>query len=275
MGTKESESGRERTKRLAAETRGWGTAMGSDGACVAPAAGGVLLGVHEEAVQPLGCAATRAAVAGEAVSLGRAGGSYAPVRAREGAVRRWRHAGLGHAACAAGAAVVLCCCAAVLFAGAGSGAKAGATGGVSLAVVGGNDRGRAGQLTGKALADVKQMYAQNPELVKEFALLTGSSGQRLLSQVAGTHTPAQPKTFRGPSLHTLDTYMQQLSTLTSQEMTEAQVRRNVGTVPSTAEEATRLNTWGNLDTVDVNKRTAWMLVKDLSQDWDKSSNLIS
>ena len=176
----------------------------------------------------------------------------------------------GVAAAAVAAAAVALCCAAVMLAGAGS--EAGGRR-VSLDAV----RGRAGAaLGGKALADVRQMYEQNPAAFKEFVTLTGSRGQALLSQVVGPAKPAPPRVFKGPSLHTLDAYMHQLSALTSQAKreTEEQVRDWQGgaAVPATAEEATRLGAWKAFATADVNKRTAWMMVNDLSQDWDKSSN---
>jgi hypothetical protein len=126
----------------------------------------------------------------------------------------------GVAAAAVAAAAVALCCAAVMLAGAGS--EAGGRR-VSLDAV----RGRAGAaLGGKALADVRQMYEQNPAAFKEFVTLTGSRGQALLSQVVGPAKPAPPRVFKGPSLHTLDAYMHQLSALTSQAKreTEEQVR---------------------------------------------------
>ena len=194
-----------------------------------------------------------------------------------GACHRVRPAaGSGHVrrTCAAGRVAaaatlaLLLCAAAVLYAG-GPGGPGGPGRSVSLAAVGGAAARGRGQLAGKALADIKQMYEQDPQLVKEFAMLTGKSGQSLLNQIAPPPTEhAKPPAFKGPSLRTLDTYMQQLS-----DATEEQVRES--TMPSTADEAGQLKAFKLLDTVDVNKRTAWMMVNDLSQDWDKNSNYSS
>jgi hypothetical protein len=184
-------------------------------------------------------------------------------RVRPAALEAARRTGRGRAAAAAATSMLLCA-AAVLYAGETGG---GGEHHVSLAAAAASGRGR--ELSGKALADVKQMYAQDPQLVKEFAMLTGKSGQKLLDQIAPpkpqTH---KPKVFKGPTLHTLDTYMQQLS-----DATEEQVRES--TMPNTGaqDDAGQLKQAFNmLNTVDVNKRTAWMMINDLSQDWDKHSN---
>jgi len=159
---------------------------------------------------------------------------------------------------------MLMCAAAVLYAGkTGSLARPH----VSLAAVAASGRGRG--LSGKALADVEQMYARDPQLVKEFALLTGKSGQALLDQIAPPKAqPLKPKVFKGPTLHTLDTYMQQLS-----DATEEQVRESTMPNMEAQTDAGQLKKAFNmLNTVEVNKRTAWMMINDLSQDWDKHSN---
>ena len=164
----------------------------------------------------------------------------------------------------AAAAAMLMCAAAVLYAGeTGSLARPH----VSLAAVAASGRGRG--LSGKALADVEQMYARDPQLVKEFALLTGKSGQALLDQIAPPKAqPLKPKVFKGPTLHTLDTYMQQLS-----DATEEQVRESTMPNMEAQTDAGQLKKAFNmLNTVEVNKRTAWMMINDLSQDWDKHSN---
>jgi len=159
------------------------------------------------------------------------------------------------------------CCAATLYAD----AARGSADAVRLAAMGSDaTRGRAPvALAGRALADVKQLYQRNPELVKEFALLTGSTGQRLLSEVDGATKPAAPRVFKGPSLHTLDNYMQQLT-----RVTEEQVRGPSGREErhGSAEGTPDNPTWQVLGTAEVNKRTAWMMVSDLSSDWDKNSN---
>jgi hypothetical protein len=195
-------------------------------------------------------------------------------RAPGGAVAMLRRAGPGfrRPAAAAAAAAALCCVGATLL-------LAGGSSRASLAAVGGAQRGRAGaELGAKALADVREMYRQNPALFKEFALLTGSRGQKLLSQVAEPVQPAAPRAFKGPSLHTLDTYMRQLSALTLQDtkrVSEEQVHDWPAgeAVPATAPAASAGPVaWHAFATADVNKRTAWMMVNDLSNDWDKSSN---
>lgn len=159
------------------------------------------------------------------------------------------------------------CCAATLYAD----AARGSADAVRLAAMGSDaTRGRAPvALAGRALADVKQLYQRNPELVKEFALLTGSTGQRLLSEVDGATKPAAPRVFKGPSLHTLDNYMQQLT-----RVTEEQVRGPSGREErhGSAEGTPDNPTWQVLGTAEVNKRTAWMMASDLSSDWDKNSN---
>ena len=201
--------------------------------------------------------------------------SCVPVRTRPSTGRQVRGlpggGSLGRTAGAAAAAVVLCC-AATLFVGAGRRGADG-TSSVALAMVESNAaRGRnPNALTGQALSDVRQMYQQNPELVKEFALLTGSTGQRLLSEVDGAKTtaPAAPQAFKGPSLHTLDKYMQQMTS-----MTEEQVHGPSGREErySSADGTPSNLAWKALGTTEVNKRTAWMMVRDLSSDWDKNSN---
>ena len=178
---------------------------------------------------------------------------YAAVRVRQRGTG-WRRA------IAFSAAAVLCC-AAVLHL--GTGAVEGG-GRVSMGEAG-YDKG--GQLSGKALADVKQMYAHNPMLVKEFAQLTGSSGQRLLTQIQGppkkkAKEPEKLK-FKQPSLHTLDKYMQQLKSSMEEQV-------HYGADESSSGE--RMPPWQALGTVEVNKRTALMLVNDLSEDWDKNTN---
>jgi hypothetical protein len=193
-------------------------------------------------------------------------------RAPGGGVAMQRRAGPGFRRPAAAAAAVLCCVGATLL-------LAGGSSRASLAAVGGAQRGRAGaELGAKALADVREMYRQNPALFKEFALLTGSRGQKLLSQVTEPVQPAAPRAFKGPSLHTLDTYMRQLSALTLQDtkrVSEEQVHDWPAgeAVPATAPAASAGPVaWHAFATADVNKRTAWMMVNDLSSDWDKSSN---
>lgn len=191
-------------------------------------------------------------------------------RAPGGQVAQLR-AGPGFRRPAAAAAAALCCVGSILLLAGGGGRASLAAGGV--------ERGRAGaELGAKALADVREMYRQNPALFKEFALLTGSRGQKLLSQVAEPVQPAASRAFKGPSLHTLDTYMHQLSALTLQDtkrLSEEQVRDWPAdeAVPATAPAASAGPVaWHAFATADVNKRTAWMMVNDLSNDWDKSSN---
>ena len=176
------------------------------------------------------------------------------------ALARRRDGGNRHTAAVAVAGLALCCCAAVLIRAAGSAPWGYRRAGL-VSLVGADP---AGQLSGRALEDVKMMYAQNPKLVKEFASLTGRTGHQLLRELVGqkkTMPAAHQRHFKGPSLATLDKYMLQLKRATEEQTHNVGATGIDGELPVAA-----------LATAEVNKRTAMMMIDDLSQDWDHSAN---
>ena len=154
--------------------------------------------------------------------------SYTAVQVRDRGAQRRQRGGWGRAASCSGAAFWLCC-AGMLYARTASRVSVGTTSvaaqyaasAESGTVIRGRKGERRNTLSVKQLADMKQMYAESPQLVKEFALLTGSTGQKLLSEIAGESKSETPPVFKGPHLSftRLDKDMSKLSDLTETGLT--------------------------------------------------------
>eukprot|EP00961_Rhodomonas_salina_P047924 643274-Rhodomonas_salina.1 len=115
----------------------------------------------------------------------------------------------------------------------------------------------------KALQAVKEIYHQDPAFVKDWALLTGRDGQKLLQQIQG---PKKEILAKKPehSFVKLDKDLQQLDT-TTQDVVEDSSETPGGEDEKGGKKL-------DLSLPEVNQRAAWMLVKDLSKDWDVHSN---
>lgn len=154
--------------------------------------------------------------------------SYTAVQVRDREAQRRQRGGWGRAASCSGAAFWLCC-AGMLYARTASRHSVGTTSvaaryaasAESGTVIRGREGERRNTLSVKQLADMKQMYAESPQLVKEFALLTGSTGQKLLSEITGESKSEKTPVFKGPRLSftRLDKDMSKLSDLTETGLT--------------------------------------------------------
>ena len=154
--------------------------------------------------------------------------SYTAVQVRDRGAQRRQRGGWGRAASCSGAAFWLCC-AGMLYARTASRHSVGTTSvaaryaasAESGTVIHGREGERRNTLSVKQLADMKQMYAESPQLVKEFALLTGSTGQKLLSEITGESKSEKTPVFKGPRLSftRLDKDMSKLSDLTETGLT--------------------------------------------------------
>eukprot|EP00960_Hanusia_phi_P018367 541710-Hanusia_phi.AAC.3 len=118
-----------------------------------------------------------------------------------------------------------------------------------------------GSLMGSALKDVQQLYKSDPKMVEEWAMLTGKKGKALLHLLQGKTThhgrPAL-KTQRGGSK--LNQYLHELKLASREEAADKDV----------SEVVERMQGLGVGQKME--KGTAWMLVNDLSDEWDHNAN---
>ncbi len=109
--------------------------------------------------------------------------------------------------------------------------------------------------TPKSIAAVKEMFQKNPDFLEQWTKLTGSTGKLLLAKVKGKVVKPQvhPPHFSqlDKDLSQLDTSMIQLSSSTQDQGTDT--------------------TW----LPHVNSRAAFLMVTDLSKDWDSHTNYSS
>jgi hypothetical protein len=106
--------------------------------------------------------------------------------------------------------------------------------------------------TPKSIAAVKQLFQKNPDFLEQWAKLTGSTGKVLLAKVKGK-PPVYPPHFSqlDKDLSQLDTSIIQLSSTTQDQGSDT--------------------TW----LPHVNSRAAFLMVSDLSKDWDAHTNYSS
>ncbi|EKX51756.1 hypothetical protein GUITHDRAFT_102363 [Guillardia theta CCMP2712] len=120
-----------------------------------------------------------------------------------------------------------------------------------------------GALMGSALKDVQQLYKSNPKMIEEWAMLTGNKGEALLHLLQSQSRPRAQRDVnirRGTSK--LNQYLHELKLASEEERRASESRSSAmreGRKSLSVQEP-------------VEKHTAWILVNDLSREWDRNAN---